>query len=205
MVAQIASLPETLSTALKEWAVAVRALREGRQVLLLRKGGIREEGGEFEVTARDILLFPTYLHEDEQRNALQPCYTAWLNEETRRRPTGDVERIDIAARITHIDVVTNPDALYRLSSQHIYSDAFLKYRIENEPNKPLYVLFLRAYELPEPIQVPMEIDYYGCKSWITLTQPIFTAGARPVLSDRTYAERVRVIQERLTRPTGQKG
>jgi hypothetical protein len=198
MVAQLASLPEAISIALKEWAVAVRALREGRQVFLLRKGGIREEGGEFEVAARDVLLFPTYLHEEEQRNSLQSCYTAWLNEETRRRPVGDVERIEVAARVTHIDVVTDPDALYRLSSQHIYSDAFLTHRIENEPNKPLYVLFLRAYELPEPISIPMELDYYGCKSWITLTQPVRTSEARPVMSDRTYAERVRVIQRHLT-------
>jgi hypothetical protein len=198
MVIQSTSLPDTLSVALKEWAVAVRALREGRQVLLLRKGGIREEGGEFEVAARDVLLFPTYLHEDEQRDALQPCYTSWLNEETRRRPVGDVERIEVAARITDVDMVRDPDGLYRLSSQHIYADRFLKGRIENEPNKPLYALFLRAYELPEPVQVPMELDYYGCKSWITLTQAVRTAEARPVLSDRTYAERVRVIQRILT-------
>jgi hypothetical protein len=198
MIAETINLSEALSVALKEWAVAVRALREGRQVLLLRKGGIREEVGEFEVAAREVLLFPTYLHEDEQREALQPCYRAWHNEETRRRPVGDVERIEVAARITDVIRIGDPDALYRLSSQHIYSDGFLKGRIENEPNKPLYVLFLRAYELTEPVEVPMELDYYGCKSWITLTQPIHTAEARPVISDRTYAERVRVTQRILT-------
>jgi hypothetical protein len=139
---------------------------------------------------------------------LLPCYTAWLNEETRRRPVGDVERIEVAARITHIDLVSNSDALYGLSSQHLYSDDFLRYRIENDPNKPLYVLFLRAYELPEPMQVPMELDYYGCKSWITLTEPIRTAEATPVMSDRTYAERVRVIRRHLTGgkiPAGREG
>jgi hypothetical protein len=189
--------PDSLRPALKEWAVAVRALREGRQILLLRKGGILDADGEFSVEARDVLLFPTYLHEDEQKSSLQPCYGAWAEEETRRRPAADVVRIDAWARITDIFRVTNFQALYRLSSQHIYSDSFLKYRIENEPHKPLHALFLRAYDLAAPVTVPMEPDYYGCKSYISLTDAISTAGSRPALSDHTYEERVRVLRERL--------
>lgn len=192
-------LPASLDTALKEWAVAVRALREGRQVLLLRKGGIREEGGEFEVAARNVLLFPTYIHEDEQaRGGLQPCYGAWLDEETRRRPSGEQFRFDAWARVTDILLVRNADALYRLASQHIYSDAFLRKRIEDAPDKPLYALFLRAYELPQSRLVPMEPDYYGCKSWVTLSEPVPTEGSRPALSDHTYSERVRVTRRLLT-------
>ena len=190
--------PETLSVALKEWAVTIRALREGRQIFLLRKGGIIEANGEFAVEARETALFPTYLHEDEQRAALQPCYTQWLNEETWRRPIGDVERITTWGRITDVQEVTNPDALFKLSSQHIFSDSFLKFRIENAPERPLYALFVRAYELAAPVDIPMEMDYYGCKSWINLTQPIDVTGARPALSDRTYNERVRVTLARLT-------
>jgi hypothetical protein len=194
------SLPETLSVALKEWAVVVRALREGRQILLLRKGGIREEAGEFEVQARDVLLFPTYLHMDEQRGSLQPCYESWLHEESKLRPTGDFERLFAWARITHIQIVTDYDGLFRLSSQHIFSDQFLKYRIENDPQKPLFALFLRTYALAEPVNLPLEMDYFGCKSWINLLEPVSVQDAKPVLSDHTYNERVRVIQRILTAP-----
>ena len=35
--------------ALKEWAVTVRALAEGEQLLTLRKGGIREDNKHFEL------------------------------------------------------------------------------------------------------------------------------------------------------------
>ena len=38
--------------ALKEWAVAVKALDRGEQIMLLRKGGIREEGKDFVITER---------------------------------------------------------------------------------------------------------------------------------------------------------
>ncbi|MDX1931063.1 MAG: DUF1802 family protein [Capsulimonadales bacterium] len=198
--AEISATPTTLTSTLKEWAVVVRALREGRQILLLRKGGIREEGGEFEVQARNVLLFPTYLHMEEQRNALQPCYESWLHEESRRRPTGDFERIHAWAHITEIHVVTQFDGLFRLASQHIFSDTFLRYRVENEPTKPLYALFLRVYALERPAEIPLEPDYYGCKSWITLNEPVSLAGSRPALSDHTYEERVRVIRRILTEP-----
>ena len=191
-------LPQSLAVALKEWAVTIRALREGRQILLLRKGGIREEGGEFEVQTRDVLLFPTYEHQWEQAGMLQPCYGSWLREEQRRKPSGENVRFDAWARITDIIPVRNFKALYTLKSQHIYDDALLRFRTENDPQKPLYVLFLRTYELPSPMTVPMEMDYYGCKSWISLTESVATGAANPVLSDHTYSERVRVTRRLLT-------
>lgn len=192
------ALPDRLSVALKEWAVAVRALREGRQILLLRKGGIREEAGEFEVQARDVLLMPTYEHQEEQAGTLQPCYGSWLREEERRRPQGEQIRFTVWARITDILVVRDFDALFALKSQHIYDDAFLRFRIQTYPEKPLFALFLRAYELPSPVLLPMEMDYYGCRSWVTLTEAVSVEGAKPVLSDHTYAERVRVTRRLLT-------
>lgn len=191
-------VPPTLSTALKEWAVAVRALREGRQIFLLRKGGIRETSGEFEVEARNVLLFPTYIHADEQPDALQPCYSAYRTQEDARRPNGETVRIEAFARITDAFVVTNFDALFRIHNQHIYSDSFLRFRTTNEPYKPLYCLFLRAYDLAAPVTLPLEPDYYGCKSWITLNEPIPTAGAVPAMRHTAYEERARVTRYLLT-------
>ena len=50
-----------LHWALKEWAVICRALAEGRQSLLLRKGGIAEAGGAFQVEQPRFWLLPTYV------------------------------------------------------------------------------------------------------------------------------------------------
>jgi len=49
-----------LRHAFKEWAVICRALAEGRQALILRKGGIEETGGTFEVEHSRFWLYPTY-------------------------------------------------------------------------------------------------------------------------------------------------
>ena len=53
--------------AFKEWAVTVRALAEGEQLLTLRKGGIREENKHFELEHERFFLYPTF---DHQRNDL---------------------------------------------------------------------------------------------------------------------------------------
>ena len=53
--------------AFKEWAVTVRALAEGEQLLTLRKGGIREDGKHFELQHDRFFLYPTF---DHQRNDL---------------------------------------------------------------------------------------------------------------------------------------
>ena len=42
--------------ALKEWAVVCRALEEGRQIVLLRKGGILEYREGFEVKHDKFLI-----------------------------------------------------------------------------------------------------------------------------------------------------
>jgi hypothetical protein len=44
--------------AFKEWAVTVRALAEGEQLVALRKGGIREENKHFEVEHEQFFLYP---------------------------------------------------------------------------------------------------------------------------------------------------
>ena len=54
-----------MTPALKEWSAAVHALLDGRQTVLLRKGGIHEK--RFEVTAREFLLFPTVAHSHAER------------------------------------------------------------------------------------------------------------------------------------------
>ena len=53
--------------AFKEWAVTVRALSEGEQLVTLRKGGIREENKHFELEHEQFFLYPTF---DHQRNNL---------------------------------------------------------------------------------------------------------------------------------------
>ena len=62
--------PANCQMALKEWAVTCQALAEGQQILLLRKGGIHEDGKDFRVVHREFLLYPTFEHQKPE--LLQP-------------------------------------------------------------------------------------------------------------------------------------
>ena len=59
-------LPAESDLALKEWAVAIRALGSGKQVLILRKGGIHKDDKEFRVVHPEFLLYPTYEHQNAE-------------------------------------------------------------------------------------------------------------------------------------------
>ena len=52
-----------MRTAFKEWAAICRALAAGRQDVILRKGGIVEDGGKFRPEHAAFLLFPTFVHQ----------------------------------------------------------------------------------------------------------------------------------------------
>ena len=59
-------IPTCTAQALKEWAAVCAALREGKQVFLLRKGGIHERCGEFSVEHDAFFLYPTWEHQKKQ-------------------------------------------------------------------------------------------------------------------------------------------
>ena len=68
--------------AFKEWAVTVRALAEGEQLLTLRKGGIREPDKHFKLEYEQFFLYPTFDHQrsDLVRASHQPELARALEE-----------------------------------------------------------------------------------------------------------------------------
>ncbi len=188
-------LNENLSVALKEWAVVQRSLLEGHQIMMLRKGGIVEDTGDFELRTSEFLIFPTYIHETERAGDLQPCFGGWLSEGERRRSAPDEIRFECACEVVDVVRVSHPETLIKLSPQHIWSEQFIRGRFDWEPYKPIFVLLVRAYQLATPVIVPNEPEYGGCKSWVTLREPISTKGAVPALTnDGDFARRIELTK-----------
>ena len=55
--------------AFKEWAVTVRALAEGEQLVTLRKGGVQEPGKSFELEATGLMAIAVQ-HENDHLNGV---------------------------------------------------------------------------------------------------------------------------------------
>src|SRR5207249_1372264 len=111
--------------AFKEWAVVVDALGRGEQVLILRKGGIRESRGEFHVDHTSFWLFPTQYHEAER--SIIPSKRPALRELAARvsKNFADIEFLAVVDRIIEISDAT---WLERLQGHHIWAEQVLKER-----------------------------------------------------------------------------
>lgn len=176
--------------ALKEWAVAIEALEAGDTVMLLRKGGIKEQGGRFQVAQEEVLLYPTYEH--QQPRLLKPEYEARVIPVTSGWHPETV-RIGSWARITDILPVYDENIVNELLPFHIWNEHFICDRLKWKPRQPLFVLLLRAYKLAQVEEIPYCDSYGGCKSWIDLDSSISVENAIPVLSESTYHQTVNEI------------
>ncbi|KAF3889997.1 MULTISPECIES: DUF1802 family protein [Nostocales] len=179
------------SHALKEWATAINALESGKTIMLLRKGGIQEQGGRFQVAHEQILLYPTYEH--QQPFLLKPDYANLVTPVT---PGWHPETLRIGswAEITDIFQVSDESIVKALEAFHIWSESFISDRLKWKQHQPLYVLLLRVYKLPQEWEIPYRQEYGGCKSWIDLEEVISRQGAQPVLPDSKYNEIVEEIR-----------
>lgn len=186
-------LASTGTVALKEWASAVEALAEGRQIILMRKGGIVEETRDFRLESPSFALYPTYEH--QRAHLLKPEHRE-LVERTigLGSPGGDV-RLTLRAEVTDDLEVADQETLDKLRGFHIWTDDFAAERLKWKRTKPLHVLLVRAYRLPEPLDIPYSDAYGGCKSWVRLERAVSLDAGEPVLDDRNYqAARDAILQ-----------
>jgi hypothetical protein len=186
------SWPNELSVALKEWASVCSALGDGRQMILLRKGGIYESAGEFEIEHRHFLLFPTYLHQNAEM--LKPGERAALNP---LKVEPDKIAISLAGEITDIIPTANRAAMDALDNEHIWTSKLIDMRFNYRPENPLYLLFVRTHRLAKPVTIDNTPAYAGCKSWVPLDHVVETKDAIPVLDDSEYSRRTETIIHRL--------
>lgn len=189
-------LPQN-SIAFKEWAVVCAALAEGRQSLIVRKGGIQEGPRGFEVEHREFWLFPTYLHENA--DAIVDEARPLLDRVQAERPAADVVHLGLYAVVEDVVSVTDESLLPRLTGLHIWSHRTLSDRFHYR-RPGLFVLAVRMICLPHPIVIPNSPHFDGCRTWVDLPSdpPLPTDGLVPVLSDAEFdrqRERVRTALE----------
>jgi hypothetical protein len=184
------------SPALKEWSAAVHALLDGRQTVLLRKGGIAEK--RFAVAAPEFLLFPTVAHSHRER--VRPEHRDLLALAA-ADSTETAVTIRAAAKVIAAIEVNRPEAIEQIADLHIWTaDSVQADRLDFRPKHRLTVLVVQARPLIAPVELVRVPAFAGCKSWVDLTSDdtaLRTRGAHedgPVHDDATLqrvAERVR--------------
>jgi hypothetical protein len=181
--------------ALREWAVAVKALEEGRQIIALRKGGIAEESKEFRLESPEFYLFPSYEH--QRPNLVKPearDAVAETIEEAAELP-GQIRLSSYAEVVEDIEI-TDLETLERLDDLHIWTEDYAEERLKWKKTKPLHVLLLRVYKLETPADIPMRESYGGCKSWLWLDD-YPEARKLPVLEDAVFDRQADIVRKRI--------
>jgi hypothetical protein len=169
--------------ALKEWAIVCRALEEGRQTVILRKGGILEYKQGFEAKHDKFFLFPTFEHQSTDH--LQADYAGKLDQILKDQPAAGSNKITGYAQAVEVKEVSDRAAIKSLEKYHIWNDSYVNARMDYNPKKPMSVILLRVFKLAEPILVDSKPEWTGCKSWIPLDM---AAGGTPVLGDLQFSK-----------------
>lgn len=163
---------------LKEWATVVKALEDGTQTVLLRKGGILETASGFRVESKKFFLFPTFEHQES--NHIKPQFHKFLDEVKQNIPKEGYNLVTSYAEVLDEADVSSEEKISQLSKFHIWSESYIKERRNWMPNKPMKVIFLKTYKI-SPFEIPIKSEYQGCKSWIDINSEI--KGGKPVLTD----------------------
>ena len=188
-------LPNRCQVALKEWAVTVDALAQGTQILLLRKGGIHEEGKDFRVIHPEFLLYPTYEHqrEDLLKAERQPDLARLLSDS----PRSESITFSHFAKVEELLEVEEQEKVDDLSPHHIWTDAYAQSRLHWKPMLPLSIMLLRVYRMEEPATAPFIPEYGGCKSWVEVIPRVDLGQLTPALSDEEFQREVEAIRGSL--------
>jgi hypothetical protein len=171
--------------ALKEWAIICKALEDGRQILLLRKGGIMEYRKGFEVKHNEFLLYPTFEHQSME--SIKAEYKEKLkeileeqNKYTRKEIDNDNKNSDINntniiklfAKVEDVVEISDKVTLSKLRDHHIWSDEYVMMRMNYNPSKPMSILLLRIYKIKKPLNIYINDKWSGCKSWIDIEKDV---------------------------------
>lgn len=184
-----------MRTAFKEWAVVVDALARGEQIVILRKGGIHEGRGGFQVGHERFLLFPTRFH--QQADSVVPEARTRSGEVMASLPGENTLRLEHYAEIVEWRELDSLKAAHRLRGQHVWKDAVIEQRFEWGRSQGVYALAVRVHRLAQPVELPMLKEYGGCKSWIEVAEEIPDAGAEPVLSDDAFRAKLAAFTSAL--------
>jgi hypothetical protein len=173
-----------LMIALKEWAIICKALEDGKQMLLLRKGGIMEYRKGFEVKHNEFLLYPTFEHQSiesikaeykeklkeilEEQNKFYNDNKKKIDKDNKNFNTVSNNIIKLLAKVEDVIEISDKLTLSELRDYHIWSDEYVTMRMNYNPTKPMSILLLRIYKIRKPLIVDINDKWAGCKSWIDI-------------------------------------
>lgn len=169
--------------AYKEWAGVRDALWDGRQTILIRKGGVAEsEGpGGFQPEHAQFWIYPTHIHEGEQglRAEADPV--------RRHESAAGTVLVNVFAHVQSATWFAREESLDLLARFHVLKAETMNKRFHYR-RPGLWVLLTRVFVARPGFTIAIRPEDAGCKTWVSLDQPLSTAGLTPALDDRAWRQ-----------------
>jgi len=186
--------PDSCAVAFKEWAGVCDALIEGRQSVIVRKGGISEGSGPgtFVPEHDEFWLYPTWIHQAEQ--GLRSSGGAG----PAAHPVDPgVVPIRALVRVGPIGYVESEETLAELEGFHIFTAETIVKRFHyRQPG--LWVLGARVWRHDTGFAVAATPEHAGCKTWVDLDLPLPTTALAPVLDREQWIALCRRLRAIIT-------
>ena len=179
----------------KDWALVCAALAQGRQSIILRKGGIAEGRDGFRFKHDEFYLFPTQYHQQaakvrpDELSALRPAPAS----------PEDTVRIDCLFVVERAVWIDDWEIARRLHPFHVWREEVIRERFDYDETPGLQCAFGRVWTLASPWEFADRPSYGGCRSWVTLP-PAPEIGRRPALDDARHAAAAQEILAILGEP-----
>ncbi len=180
--------------ALKEWDVVCEALGSGRQVIIVRKGGVDEGPDGMTFKHGEFALLPTFFHQQAQRVVPDIDFAAREAGTTGERESVEIRHV--ATLIWHRKV-SDRAVLARLQGYHIFTEEEVGARFDQKPEPGVQVALMRVYRLDPPQRVAWSKSFGGCRSWTEMDTDIESCTRVSVLSDERFAEIERELRSIL--------
>jgi hypothetical protein len=183
--------------AFKEWAAVCAALAAGRQSVIIRKGGIHEGRDDFRVEHSEFWLYPTQFHQSPEE--LTEEGRPFLEQARADAPAAGRLRISHFAKVEEVIHIADESLLPNLAGLSVLAPRVITDRFHYRTDG-LFVLPVRVYELPKPIELPESPHFAGCRSWVDFPNDLPTSGLHPVLTDDEHREQMMRIRKALAVP-----
>lgn len=208
----------------REWAAVIRALEEGDQTCLIRKGS--KENKRFDLRQRRFWLVPSYIQQSEEM--FQPPYRKYIEETNEQRSQLGENRVRISswAEARFLMTIKKMERLNWLTDHTVYSPQCFQERFQFRPGQVLYLLVVRVFNLSEPRFLPLPssngegseeeveeapehernrrgmLKYHETgteegSDWVQLQQRIPLAADNPAVPDADFEQRKETIRERF--------
>ena len=168
------------------------ALLEGRQQLLLRKGGIHEGRKGFSFRHDAFALFPTRFHaQAAQIRDLQPP-----GGKTDEWEVGEEVFFEVWCEAVWARTLSDWNQVRALEPFHIWTEDLVRERFDCGDVQQIHCALVRVYRT-EPFTLPYAKGYGGCRTWVNLPVPP-PERIEPVMEDSVFEESRTAIERILS-------